>query len=373
MEPVNSTFLLKLYPMQIFFRRAILLLLFMAIGIALFAQTDSSSVSVNIYSSAFFDNKEFTGDIKKGYTNPGFFVQPTLRYGMSQFNLNAGFHLLYLAGADSLAQFVPYLSLACNLTESVTMTVGSLKSRDNRSLPDALFKYERSYMNQPELGVEFNLTKPRLEGDLWINWERYIAKASPFQEEFTVGFVGRYRPSTFEQKHGFYVSALALTTHQGGQIDSSNLPVTTLTNMGFTTGHRFNLMSGATLAGVELSGYWSSDKSPTPHIKYRDGFALHPRIMLEWPVVRLDLGYWYANKFVNPRGEELYGSVSTISEAFDASTRELITLQFLFHKTLHRQFVVSTGFNAYIDIRSGLTEYSYVFRMTFDGCVYKKR
>lgn len=338
----------------------------------LIAQPDSTRLSLNLYSSAFFDNKEFTGNIKKGYTNPGFFIQPTLQLESDKFKVDVGFHMLYIAGTDSLEKFVPYLSLSYNITQSFKMIVGNIDSKDSHELPEPMFKTERSYLNQPELGVQFKLSKPKLKSDLWINWERYIKSGSPFQEQFTVGFVSQIKPSTFEQKTGLYASTIALATHQGGQIDSTNLPVTTLINLGTIVGHKFSLPVGNAIAGIEISGYLSSDKSPSPHTKYKNGTALHPKFLMDWPIVHLELGYWYANTFVNPRGEELFGSTSTINESFDERNRKLITFQLSLNKKFHNQFTVNTGFNAYIDTKNGTTEYSYAFRMIFDGKVLEK-
>lgn len=336
------------------------------------ANTDSSKISVNLYSSAFFDNKEFTGDIKKGYTIPGFFIQPTLNLEADKFIVDAGFHIIYAAGTDSLEKFVPVLTLSYIISPTVKMTVGNIDSRDNHLLPESLFKTERYYLNQPELGVQFKVNKPKFKGDLWINWEKYIKNGSPFQEQSTVGLVTKLKPSTFDQQKGLYASLIALATHQGGQIDSTGLPVTTLVNLGGEIGHRFKLPLGNADAALGIAGYLSSDKSPSPHTKFKNGSAIHPKFSMLWPNLQLELGYWYAKTFVNPRGEELYGSVSTIDSAFDQETRNLITMQLCFSKKINNQFNVSTGFNAYIDTKNGITEYSYVFRLIFDGKVYSK-
>ncbi|MGE0077782.1 MAG: hypothetical protein AB7S48_07985 [Bacteroidales bacterium] len=338
----------------------------------LFANTDSTKISVNLYTSAFFDNKEFTGDIKKGYTIPGFFIQPTLGIESDNFKVDAGFHIIYAAGTDSLEKFVPIVKLTYLVSPTFKMIVGNIDSKDNHQLPEPLFKTERFYLNQPELGVQFKMDKSRFKGDLWVNWEKYIKNGSPFQEQFTVGFVSKYKPASFEQKNGIYASAIALATHQGGQIDSTGLPVTTLINLGGEIGHHFKLPFGNADAEVKIAGYLSSDKSPSPHTKYKNGTAIHPKIAMIWPNLQLEAGYWYATTFVNPRGEELYGSTSTINELFDEKKRELITMQLYLNKMLNKQFNICTGFNAYIDIKNGITEYSYVFRLTFDGRVYEK-
>ena len=337
-----------------------------------FSQTDSSSLSLRLYSSAFFDNKEFTGNIKKGYTTHGFFLQPTLNIESAKYSLDAGFHILYLAGADSLEKFVPVLRLTYNILPTFTMTVGTINSKENHFLPEPLFKTERLYLNQPELGVQFKVDRLKYKGDLWINWERYIKTGSPYQEEFAVGFVSQIKPSTFDTKSGIYATAIALATHKGGQIDSTGLPVITLINLGGSVGHRFFIADSDIMAGFEISGYISSDKSPNPQSKYKSGNAIHPKLALIWPSILLEVGYWQSTKFVNPRGEELFGSLSTVNPSFDEDKRKIITSTLAFNKNINKEFFVATGFNAYIDLKNEKTEYSYFFRLVFDGKVLTK-
>jgi hypothetical protein len=336
------------------------------------SQSDSSKTSLKLYSSSFFDNKEFTGNIKKGYTIPGIFIQPTLNIRTDKFSVDAGLHMIYVAGTDSLEKLVPVLNLSYNVSPNFTMVVGTINSKQNHNLPEPLFKPERYYLNQPELGVQFLVNKSKFNGDLWINWERYIKNGSPFQEEFMVGLVTNYKPSTFENRQGFYAITNALAMHKGGQIDSTNLPVTTIVNAGVTVGHKFFLADSDLMMGFELSGYVSADKSPQPHTKFKNGNALYPKLLILWTSTTFELGYWYAKKFVNPRGEELFGSLSTIDPSFDEPNRKIITSKLMFQKDVNNQLSVATGLNIYYDINNELTEYSYFFRITFDGTVFSK-
>lgn len=339
----------------------------------LFAQTDSSQVvSLNLFSSAFFDNKEFTGNIKKGYTHPGFFLQPTVRLETKGYTVDAGFHMLYLAGTDSLESFLPVISLQYNITPSFQMIVGTLKSKDNHHLPEPLFKTERNYLNQPEVGVQYKMDTQRFKGDLWINWERYIKKGSPFQEQFTVGLVSLFKPSTFDVKTGTYLSLVAMVTHQGGQIDSTDLPVTTILNTGGTVGYLFDAGIGNAVAKIEFNEFLSTHNSSSLVKKFKEGTAFQPKIALIWPNIKVELGYWYANSFYNPRGEELFGSTSTVSASFDEKTRSLVTLELSLFKLASREFSINTGFNAYYDTKNNIIEYSYVFKIIFDGKIFSK-
>jgi hypothetical protein len=90
-----------------------------------------------------------------------------------------------------------------------------------------------------------------------------------------VGFVTQIKPSTFEQKTGFYASTIALATHQGGQIDSTNLPVTTLINLGATVGNKFSLPVGNAIAGIEIRAIYRriNPHRPIPSIRMEPLFT----------------------------------------------------------------------------------------------------
>ena len=53
---------------------------------------DTATIELRLDAMAFFDNKELTSNIKKGYTLPGFYLEPILGYGIGAFDLQAGIH-----------------------------------------------------------------------------------------------------------------------------------------------------------------------------------------------------------------------------------------------------------------------------------------
>lgn len=329
-----------------------------------FAQTDSTQVGINLYGQTFFDNKEFTGNIKKGYTHPGFFLQPTFSVKANRYNIHAGFHALYLAGADTLERIVPVFSAAVQLSEKVTLIAGTLYSHHSHYLPEPLYKPERVFLNQPETGLQFLYSGERSKADLWINWERYIKIGSPFQEQFTVGFSHLYKD--WETSDGFSNAIHALAMHKGGQIDSTNLPIQTLVNLGVSPVYRFNRSTRA-LVALATSFYFFANLSPSYETEYKVGFAAHPRLLIHRGSTTLEFGQWISDGFINPRGEELYGSLSTIGSEFNEQNRMLTTLSIEYQKHIAADFLVCANAKAYYDFKSGLLEYSYTLRLAYNG------
>jgi len=335
---------------------------------------DTGAFYFNPYSSAFFDNKEFTSDIKKGYTYPGFFVQPQLMFQpSSRTRLTAGIHTQYFAGTDSVERLVPVLRLEVTLFEGTNMVLGTIHSKQAHYLPEPLFKPERLLVWQPETGVQFITETKRFRADSWTNWERYIKHGSPFREEFTMGFSALIKPNTFRTREGLMLSICGFGVHNGGQIDSCERPVTTLINLAAGLSYSLPVGSGKTSVGVEATGFLSSDKSPNPSSKYRDGKALYPKVFIEGGGLRGELGYWRASKFTNPRGEELFGSYSTVDTSFDSPRRTLYTVKVIYSVPVAKGFTLGARVDTYFDPDASIFDWAFTFRMCFDRDILIRR
>ncbi len=341
-------------------------------AIATTAYPDSTKIWVNLLGQSFFDNKEFTGNIKKGYTHPGFWIKPSVDIKTDRFYVDAGLHLLYLAGADSVDRLVPALSLLFRINNNISLVAGTLNTRHGHYLSEPLYKPERLSLKQPETGVQFFYKSSSAIADLWINWERYIKTGSQFQEEFTVGFSHVYNP--YNIKAGFSNSMASMAFHKGGQIDSTDLPVQTLINVAEMPAYSFAIGSGQ-LLGISPSFYFYKNLSPSINLKFNRGYAFHTKVFVTYNNLYLELGQWLSNGFVNPRGEELYGSFSTISPEFDQKRRSLTTLLIQYEKIISNAFTIHANTRAYYDSHNKLMEYSYTLILTFDSEVMgiKKR
>jgi len=344
--------------------RIVLVSTFISIFFKSNAQLDSTRLGLYLWGQSFFDNKEFTGNIKKGYTHPGFYIQPAIKFETKQYSIAAGFHTLYLAGADSLERLVPVFSARLQLSSRIILIAGTLESLTGHWLPEPLFKPERLFLNQPETGVQFLFQGTESKADLWINWERYIKTGSPFQEEFTVGFTHLYY--CWKHTTGFSNAFHAMAFHHGGQIDSTNLPVQTHVNIGLLPAFSFKPSGNTTLA-LTTSMYYYKNLSPSFTSEYNNGFGLHPQVKAYRNNITLDVGFWYSNRFVNPHGEELFGSVSAINPIYNQSVRRLGTVTLEYQKRFMSSMLLNANFKVYYDFKSNLPEYGYTLRLTFDG------
>lgn len=354
-------------------RTVLLLLVFFAnTSILAYSQSDSSSIGLRLNAQAFFDNKEFTGNFKKGYTLPGFLAQPTVDYHTDNFSISAGFNMLYLAGADSLNRFVPVVSLKYDINPDFYVLVGSMDN-STHNLPEQLYKPERVFMDLPNLGIELKLNRPKIMANLWMNWERYIELGSLFQEEFMVGLVLNYRQNPSEIPNGLYANLNQIATHAGGQIDATDLPVTTISNTGLSLGYAIPVLTHSAIS-AEVSGYYALDASPNPHLTYKNGNALQGKLIFENKKSRIEAGYWKSNSFFNPRGEELYSSISTLDSSFNLVNRSLLTAAYTFTHSSKTGFELSLKAGLYADLgKGGSLEYYYTLIMKFNNKLFTRK
>ena len=317
-----------------------------------------------VSSQAFFDNLEFFNNIQRGYTLTGFNLEPRVAYSInSKVKFSAGAHMLYFSGEERITRFVPVLAFHTKLTPNLTLNMGTIHSVGNHGLPEQLFKAEREFTHQPEGGLQFILNTDVFFADTWINWERFLFQGDTIQEEFTAGFSSRL----FLKKDGILqvdIPIYALAVHKGGQINISSERVSTLANFG----GGINLSNGIFKdgkIGVETLFLLGRDLSPNPHHTYKKGWAIFPRLYFQSTSLFLDAGYWRAKEMILPRGEEIFGSVSTVDPIFNTPNRELITGNIMYTKTIAQGFSLAAGGQIYFDVREPLLDYSFSLVATF--------
>jgi hypothetical protein len=334
--------------------------------------TEKGELLLEIRSNAFFDNLEFFNNIQRGYTLTGFNFEPRLAYEIkSKAKISGGVHLLYFSGERELTRVAPVLTFSTKLTKGLTLNLGTINGKGRHGLPEQLFKAEREFTHQPENGVQFFFKASHIEGETWVNWERSLFKRDTIQEEFTAGISAKILAINGENLN-LSLPLYALAVHKGGQINVSSFPVSTLANVagGVNLSNRF---SGFGTIGFESLLVHGRDISPNPHHPYKKGWAIFPRVYYKSHKWFADMGYWKAKDMILPRGEEIFGSVSTVSPAFNVSERELITGNILYSKDVAKGFSLAIGGKIYYDIRNSLMDYRFFFVASFNDTFLIRR
>ncbi len=331
------------------------------------AQSDSvsthSKVYIEVKANGFFDNLEFFNNIQKGYTLTGFNLEPTFGCHFAQGSrVSAGFHLLQFAGQSEIHRIVPVLTLNTKLNHWLNVVLGTLDISMRKNIPEPIFKPERLMTHLPETGLQLLISTVPFCGETWINWEKMIFPNDTLQEEFTVGFSGKFLVSSSGLKT--HIPFYALAVHQGGQINNTSKPVSTLTNFGTGINLSYNL--GKNAYGFEPLIFWSRDGSPNPHHAFKKGWAMYPKLYFNSNNLKVELGYWYARQMILPRGQEVYGSISLVDPSFNSPHRKLITSQIEYSRFLVKGFAFTSFFKLYYDLNENLADYRFGVIVNFN-------
>ena len=304
---------------------------------------NSDSISgkfyVDLSSAAFFDNLEFANYIEKGYTLTGFNIEPRLRFAVdNKYSISAGFHGLFYSGEPTFTTIIPVVTINASLTEKISMNVGTINGANGHGLPEPIFAPERALINQPETGLQFLFNGNYFEGETWINWEKFLFFGDTIQEEFTVGVSGKIQLLEGD-KLNLNIPLYALAVHQGGQINETESLVSTLANFG--GGVNLSLPAANGRIGVEALAFMGKDMSPNPHHIYKNGWAIFPKLYFQRKGLSIDVGYWRADSLMLPRGQQIFGSVSTVHPDYNSPKREIVTGNFIYSKQVAKGFCLA--------------------------------
>lgn len=208
---------------------------------------DSTAVGelrLHIDNLSFFKDNEWDGEMAKGYTLPGLWLQPTVSYTpLKNIHLQAGLHALLYAGTikyPSLmyqdlpswkgdqyqkgTHLLPFFRANVDLG-AVHIVLGDIYGGSNHLLPDPLYAQELNLTADPEMGLQVLLDLPRWHMDAWVNWQSFIFRGDHHSEAFCFGLANRislFSPRSAAARKGYSLTLPVniLAQHVGGEIDS---------------------------------------------------------------------------------------------------------------------------------------------------------
>ena len=244
---------------------------------------DTGTLAFDADALAFFKNNEFNADHVTGYTLPGFWVRPRVTYQpLDAVRIEAGLHALVFNGANkypcfayhdiarwkgdqyqSGAHLLPLLRAQAQLG-SVNFVLGTIYGGANHGIVEPLMNAEVNLTQDPEMGFQILVDKPRYHLDAWINWQSFIFRESTHQEAFTVGVSQRIALNP-QSRTAFYVPVDILFQHRGGEIDSCDYGMSTLDNAALGLGLRWNtngrVLDGLTAEALALACWQQSGEA----------------------------------------------------------------------------------------------------------------
>ena len=346
---------------------------------------------VGVDATTFLRDAAFSLPYTRGYTATGFFVTPYVGHKIgSDAEVSFGVHLAGVAGSEGIRQWKPMVRLEYNPHDNVRWVMGSLYSAMSHRLFEPMFDRERFVYAHQEEGAQLLACLPMgttiLETDTWLHWEELLEPWQMTQERFTLGSSNEW---TFLQLEGrpsitFAVPFSFLGTHRGGQFSALDTCIESLFNE--NVGLRANVVLGLRSAlAVDVPFFFYQDISPTKYQKYDKGWGLWPQVSYDvdlgmghaalgednrprwhgsWHLLA-QVGYWYGNQFVAPRGSYHFQSVSWHKKDFVAPEREMVTAKVGLENWNTSQFSLGMDAEFYYDLMEKGLDFAFGIYMRY--------
>lgn len=336
---------------------------------------DSNRLFVRIGNANFINNKEFFNPYQPGYTLIGYYLNPMLEYYAGRnTRLRAGVHLLKYSGLGKFSEAIPLFSFHHSFSPGMDMVFGSIYGSLDHDLIEPLFAFDRVFTDHHESGLQFLINRDLIKADIWLNWERFIFTGNPFQEEFSSGISSRFFAGDREGQFRVELPVQILATHKGGQIDASGKRLQTLVN--FATGvHTEMDIEHSFLKMIGFRGYLAGFRDLSNEIRhhYDKGWGIYPNILFKTSLLDAGIGYWAGHKFVAPRGEPVFQSVSQVDTDFTSDRRELLTSKIIYNRKLARGIDMGLRFDVYYDLPAGQFDHTGGLHIMIDQRFFIKK
>lgn len=299
------------------------------------APDEKGKLSIEIDNLTFFKNNEYDGDILKGYTLPGFWVNAkAVYYPLKNIKLEAGVHTRYYYGTkrypsyayhdiaewnpdsyQSGIRILPIFRAHIALSDNFDLVLGNIYGASNHRLIEPLYNPELNLTADPEMGAQVLFNSRRFDADVWVNWESFIFRNDTHQEAFTFGVSSRVKYNAPNSNVHFYSPIQLLAQHRGGEIDTiTTSSVHTLMNAAVGLGMEWNTnykVFKKLSAELNLMGYYQQAGKLWP---LEDGVAYHFAVGADLSDFRIKAGFWKGDDFISLFGIPYYGAVSTVNK-----------------------------------------------------------
>jgi hypothetical protein len=289
-------------------------------------------LGLSIDNISFMHNTESDGDIQKGYTIPGFRLNPHLiYYPASNVKMEAGISLLRYWGADKYPDysyrivpkweangyqhefhFLPFFRAQIQPFSRLNIVFGNLYGGSNHELIEPLYNPELNLTADPEMGAQILYNSRILHFDTWVNWESFTFKDEMYNEAVTIGVSTRLNITDPQSPLYFGIPVQGLMIHRGGEIDAVHGELLTV----------LNATAGASLKydcddlilrkiGFDLMGAINESGSSENILPFKKGWAVYSKLEFRLWEVDLKMAFWRSGDFINLYGNPVFGNVST--------------------------------------------------------------
>lgn len=324
---------------------------------------DSAScgeLRLNFDALCFFRDNEYKGCLSKGYTLPGYRLQPTVSYQpLKNLRVEVGVSMLHYWGANKYPNLnysdistwkgdqtqtgfhlLPFFNVQLAVSRNFNLILGNIYGGANHRLIEPLYNQENALSADPEMGVQMQWQTKPLDFDVWVNWESFIFDKDTHQEAFTFGLSTRFKANRPERRTHVYFPLQVVMQHRGGEInpDAEQRQVKTWMNAAAGVGvtiHTDNSILTRLNAEADVAYYRQMTGALLP---FDNGKGLY--LKAEADIWRFCLrgAYWDSSKFISIFGNPLYGSVGIHNRDFQMQRNRTVCAQLSYAQELAKGF-----------------------------------
>ncbi|WP_302813788.1 hypothetical protein [Leyella stercorea] len=324
---------------------------------------DSAScgeLRLNFDALCFFRDNEYKGCLSKGYTLPGYRLQPTVSYQpLKNLRVEVGVSMLHYWGANKYPNLnysdistwkgdqtqtgfhlLPFFNVQLAVSRNFNLILGNIYGGANHRLIEPLYNQENALSADPEMGVQMQWQTKPLDFDVWVNWESFIFDKDTHQEAFTFGLSTRFKANRPERRTHVYFPLQVVMQHRGGEInpDAEQRQVKTWMNAAAGVGvtiHTDNSILTRLNAEADVAYYRQMTGALLP---FDNGKGLY--LKAEADIWRFCLRgtYWDSSKFISIFGNPLYGSVGIHNRDFQMQRNRTVSVQLSYAQELGKGF-----------------------------------
>lgn len=324
---------------------------------------DSAScgeLRLNFDALCFFRDNEYKGCLSKGYTLPGYRLQPTVSYQpLKNLRVEVGVSMLHYWGANKYPNLnysdiatwkgdqtqtgfhlLPFFNVQLAVSRNFNLILGNIYGGANHRLIEPLYNQENALSADPEMGVQMQWQTKPLDFDVWVNWESFIFDKDTHQEAFTFGLSTRFKANSPERRTHVYFPLQVVMQHRGGEInpDAEQRQVKTWMNAAAGVGvtiHTDNSILTRLNAEADVAYYRQMTGALLP---FDNGKGVY--LKAEAAIWRFCLrgAYWDSSKFISIFGNPLYGSVGIHNRDFQMQRNRTVCAQLSYAQELGKGF-----------------------------------
>lgn len=331
-----------------------------------------SKISATIYNNNFVKNNEYFGPYTEGITYIGSVFQPEIHWRVApSFSLSTGWYFRYFYGHAKIETSIPIIRATYNNQKGLMLSIGQIMHGNlQHGFVEPLYNADNYFIKKPEYGVQLTYTNPRLQSEVYMDWEKFILPGDDSQEIITGGALLSYQLIQ-SNPHSLRFVAQSIIHHKGGQVDNSESLLQTRANAAAGAKYEFNVNT-IWLKKVQFSSWYlqALELSQTNTLPYNTGFALLNGVDFSNNYFKLGSFWFHGEYFFAPLGDYTFQSVSQLNDWYTGDNRDIISSKLAFNYPIHEGIKLGFRFESYFDLKRKSNDFSYGLNLLIDRNVF---